>query len=238
MSNDIRKDLKNSVGDYVHSGAKVLIGAIPGIGGALSETFDLVISSPLSKRRDEWIVRICEQLMTLEERVDGFRLENLKDNELFTTIVLNASQIAMRTHQEQKKVALCNACINTALNINIDENKQLIFLNYINELTECDLRLLYFFENPLKRFEEKGLQVNSGYLGGNISQELYRYYPDLQSEKNFINERVKYLYNNRLLDIENLNTIMSGSGIYASRLTELGQEFMRYILLNDNIRNY
>lgn len=46
--------------DNVYRNVKILLSAIPGIGGSAAELFSSIIVPPISKRRDEWIESIAE----------------------------------------------------------------------------------------------------------------------------------------------------------------------------------
>lgn len=228
QENDIRKDLENSGSDYVHSLAKTSLSFIPVVGGAISEVFNLIISEPLSKRRDEWLIKIYNELKQLEEKVESFNIENLKDDDLFISILLKASQMVLKNHQEEKKEALCNAVINTAKTIAIEENEQMIFLNYINELTVWHIKILQYLNNPSKMFSEQGLSKENYYMGAPITP-LLDYFTELSNREDFVKIIVKDLYNKNLITVDGLYTMMAEEGMFASRTSEFGKKFINYI---------
>lgn len=228
---DIRVDLKNSKGDYALSAGKAIVGSVPIVGSVASELLSLVISEPVSKRRDAWMIKLYEELKDLEQVVNGFRIENLKDNEQFVTVVLNATQLAIRNHSEEKLLALKNACINTALKINTDEDKQLIFLNYIEELIPLDIKLLYHFMNPEERCIEKGVNT-SRYGMGLPLNAFYECNKESNIDTNLVLMRMDNLIAKNLLNDFNYNVSCTPEGILSSRLSDLGKEFMEYITKN------
>jgi len=85
---------------------------------------------------------IAERLKAVEVNLDS-----LRDDPAFTTTMLEASQIALRTHQEEKLEALRNAVLNTALGKAPEEDLRAIFLNFVAEFTPTHLFLLKYFEN-------------------------------------------------------------------------------------------
>lgn len=101
--------------DVAHKAAKIVLSGIPWLGGPVAELFNTVIIPPLEKRRNKWIESIAEGLKELEEKVDDFKIENLKDNEMFITTVMHAKQVAIRNHQKEKLAALRNAVLNAGL---------------------------------------------------------------------------------------------------------------------------
>ncbi|SHE89341.1 hypothetical protein [Clostridium fallax] len=231
MEDDIKKDLKSSKVDYVHSIIKNTLSFIPGFGGVASEAFNLVISEPLSKRRDKWLIKIYESLVELQKKVDNFNIESLQNNDQFISILFKATQVAMRNHQHEKLNSLHNACINTATNISIDENEQIMFLNYIDELTIWHLRILDYFNNPIKKLKEKNISENS-YSMGSPMQPLLDYFPELIEKKYLVDIMIEELYRKKLFELNHLKLTMTANGMVAPRLTKFGDDFIRYIEKN------
>lgn len=75
---------------------------------------------------------IAERLYELEKKVNGFRIESLKENQVFLTTVMHATTAALRNHQKEKLEALQNAVLNSAMNIDVDENLQLLFWDLVD----------------------------------------------------------------------------------------------------------
>jgi hypothetical protein len=228
---DIEKDLKNSAGDYVYSVSKGIVSSVPVAGSAISEILFSVISSPIEKRKNEWMIRLSESLFELTKKVDNFNINNLSDNELFITIVSQATQIALRNHRQEKLMALRNAIINTALNIKIAEIEQTTFIQLVDELNILHLRILLFFKNPSQWFIDNNVRRPNIIMGSPLSI-LEIAYSDF-SDNQLTNRLIKDLYNRGLFSTDSLGGIMTESGIYASRLTEYGQRFLNYITIND-----
>ena len=131
--------------DKIHIAGKALISAVPWIGGPAAEIFAAVITQPLSKRKDEWILSIATGLISLKEKVDGFSIESLSQDENFVTTVMHASQVAVRNHHKEKLKALRNAVLNAATTSSKEDNLNLMFIRYIDELTPHHFRVLKFF---------------------------------------------------------------------------------------------
>jgi hypothetical protein len=135
---------KQTAGDVVHA---VVKGAISGIpipiaGGVAAEIFGLVLAPPLSKRRDAWFQSLAERLKGVEAR-----LESLGENPAFVTTVLQATQIALRTHQEEKLEALRNAVVNSTSGQVLEDDKRAVFLNLVDTFTPTHLRIVKYFQN-------------------------------------------------------------------------------------------
>jgi hypothetical protein len=131
---------KPTRGDHVHTVVRAGLSAIPAVGGPTAELFNAVIQPPLSRRRDEWMESVGEKLQELEAR--GVDVKKLSEDEAFVSAVLQATTIAMKTHQREKLDALHNAVLNTALKIDIDEQMQEMFLSLMERFTATHLHVL------------------------------------------------------------------------------------------------
>lgn len=231
MSNNIKKDFDNSDEDVMHTAIKAGLSCIPIVGGGISEIFGKVVVSPIDKRKDEWLIRIYDSLQELQRKVNDFQMESLSENELFISIMARASQIAIMNHQEEKLKALNNAIVNTALNINIEENEQMMFLNMIDTFTPWHLKLIYYFDNPEKRFLDHNI-IKPNTMMGCIEDGLYKFYPNLKNKDEFVNILIKELYNNGILNVQSIDATMTTGGMFASRLTDYGKRFLNYIQIN------
>lgn len=219
---------KTSKGDVAHTLVKAGISSIPVLGSAAAELFALVIAPPLDKRRAEWMNDVADGLKALEQRFEGFRVEDLAGNEAFVSAVLHASQAAIRNHQQEKLEALRNAVLNVAIGKAPEEDVQLMFLNLIDSLTPWHLRILRFFQDPAGFGRTKGLNPDTWMMGG-PSTLLERYYPELSGQRDFYDLVVSDLHARGLFTIPDLHTTMTGHGIFAKRTTGLGDAFLNFI---------
>ena len=138
---------KPGKGDVVHAVVRAGLSSIPAVGGPAVELFQMVFAPPLEKRRDEWMNQVGEALRDLEQE-RGIRLEDLQANDVFIDTVLQATQIAFRSSQEEKRGALRNAIYNAALSNPPEQSLQQIFLDLIDSFTVWHLRILKLFDNP------------------------------------------------------------------------------------------
>jgi hypothetical protein len=111
-----------------------------------SELFGL-LTSPLARRRDDWMEDLERRLRDLERSVEGFRFEDLGQNEQFVSATLVATQAALKTHQTEKLEALRNAVMNVALAKGPTEDLQLMFLNFVDSFPPSHLRLLSYLDD-------------------------------------------------------------------------------------------
>jgi len=129
--------------DVRHATVKGLLAIVPGFGGPASELMGL-LSSPLAQRRDDWFADLARRLRDLEGRVEGFRFENLDQNEQFISATQQATLAAMRTHQAEKLDALKNAVLNIAVGRE-REDRQTNFIALVDRFTPAHLKVLQKF---------------------------------------------------------------------------------------------
>ena len=88
--------------DYFASILKLGISAVPDWGGPASELFGIITAPLLGKRRDEWFEELRLRLNDLSAKVRGLTMESLARNEEFESVILQATQAAIKTHQREK----------------------------------------------------------------------------------------------------------------------------------------
>jgi len=164
--------------------------------------------------------RVAEGLTKLEK--DGINLESLRDNEQFVSIVLHATQIALRTHQEAKLQALRNAILNVAQGKAPDEALQFIFLNLVDAFTEWHVRILKYFQSP---------PAQPNILSGALSDVIERAFPELRGRRDFYRLVWNDLYQSGLVNTrtDSLDTTMTAHGLSQKRTTNLGDQFLAFL---------
>jgi hypothetical protein len=217
-----------SASDVVHAVVKGAVSAVPVVGGVLSETLSLVFSPPLEKRREKWIETLAGAIEEIKHRLDDFSPDKLSQNEAFVTTAMHASQIASRTHQEEKLRALRNAIVNAALPDAPDETKQQIFLEHVDSLTPWHLRILAFFESPESWFQRHNIPRPNITAGGQ-SHILEAGIPELRGQREFYDQIIKDLEARGLMPGGGIHTMVSERGLWQARVTTWGREFLRFI---------
>ncbi len=222
---------KKTKGDVGHPLAKAGLSAIPIIGGSAAELFGSLIVPPLEKRRDEWIKSIADGLTDLEEKVEGFEIGKLKDNPIFVTTVLQATQVALRSHQEEKLKALRNAILNTAAGNAPSDDLQLMFLNFIDAFTPWHLRILTFFQDPKGYSLSRNIKTQD-YRAGDTATLLVRNFPELDLRRSFLEQVIKDLDMRGVMDGGGFHATSSVTEMFQKRTTELGDKFIAFISTN------
>lgn len=228
MNNEEKfKPPKPSAGDAVHAVARAGLGAIPVAGAAATELLNAIVAPPLEKRRNKWMEEIGEALRVLEEKM-GIVMEALQQNEEFIDVALEATRIAIKTSNQEKREALKSAILNSALPNPPEESLQKMFLSFIDTLTVWHLKLLKLFNDPPTYIEKHKVNF-AGYSMGAMSHLVENAFPELRGRRDLYDLIWKDLYSRALVTTEGLHTTMTGSGIIAKRTTEIGKLFLEYI---------
>jgi hypothetical protein len=103
-----------------------------------------------------------------------------------------------------------------------------VFLGYIDSFTPWHIAILKYFEDPAEWVEKHGLKLPSFHMGS-PSTLLEMTFKELQGMHDTYGLFVKDLYARGLLSSDSLDTTMSEAGMYASRTTELGRRFIKFI---------
>ena len=124
--------------DAAHLVASTLIGLIPFVGGA--DLFKFIISPSLEKRREKWMQLVTDAIRELQAQ-PGISIELLRDNEEFTTLLMQTTQAAYKTHLEEKHLQLKNA-VKTALIFDAVFDLKQLYISIIDRLSPTHLSVL------------------------------------------------------------------------------------------------
>ena len=218
MTEDKLQVPKKTKGDAAHAIAKAGLSAIPVIGGSAAELFQNVIQPPLEKRRIEWMQQVGEKIQELEE--NGLKIEDLQENEEFISAVMHASQIALKTHKNEKLKALRNAILNIAKGQAPEETLQNIFLNLIDSFTELHICILKLFQNP-----EPPPNLSMGGLSDVIEHNI----KELRGRQDLYDQIWMDLYSHGLVNTDNLHVTMTVHSLRQKRTTGMGDAFLKFI---------
>lgn len=218
---------EKSLGDLAYVSAKVIFSKIPLVGAPAAELLSLIVTPPLEKRRTEWLENVGAKLKELEDK-KSISLDDLRDNEAFIDMVLQATQVALRTSQREKRDALKNAVMNAAQSDSPEVTLQQIFIHYVDTFTVWHIKLLELFGDPPSWFMRNDRKFPNMQMGG-LSHILEYAYPDLKGKRELYDQIWKDLYTRGLVSTDSLHITISESGLKAKRLTEMGQQFMSFI---------
>jgi hypothetical protein len=221
---EIPKQPKKSAGDVAYGIAKAAAGVVHPAAGAAAELVGMLFGPPIEKRREKWLNELADAVREVQKQV-----ANPESNEEWVTVALRATEIAMRTHQQEKIAALKNAVINSALSNNLGETIHQILLNYIEVLTPWHLTILHYCNDPEKWRQQHGLP-HANITFGSAATMLESSIPELSGRRPFYDLLISDLSQRGLLTSGDWShTTMSLQGIVASRTTDLGREFLAFI---------
>ena len=221
--------IKKSMTDVTREFGRAIVSAIPVAGGPIQVAFENIFTSPLEKRKDAWLNQLAGAINEVQDRVSELTPEKLAENDAFVTVVMQASQIAIRNHQQVKLEALRNIVLNAALPNPPHEDEQLVFLNLIDQFTSWHIRVLSFLNDPIRWVELNNLSKPNWEMGS-IANVLEQYMPDLRGKRDMYDQIIFDLQNHGLLTQGHfLHGLMTGSGLASSRTTALGRRFITFI---------
>jgi hypothetical protein len=134
--------------------------------------YNKIAGDPARERLENWVAKLADDLVDHQEKTNEIDFSKLDQDPLFQTILRRAAWAAMNDHQKEKLKALRNAVINSARSIHLDENRQLLFLNLIDRMTELHVRVLIFLRDPAKPLREMGVRDRRG----SLREHLLKYF--------------------------------------------------------------
>lgn len=143
--------------------------------------------------------------------------------------MMQASQAAIRNHSEEKLQALRNAVLNTAMPNSPDESMQQMFVQLVDTFTEWHIRILKLFQDPRGWFETNNREPPDFAITSSIGQLLTSAYPELKDRRELYDLIFGELESKGLYSGGGPHAMMSASGAFAKRTSELGDRFIQFI---------
>lgn len=214
--------------DYGHAAIRAGLNVIPLAGGPLSVAFETVFSSPIEKRKEKWLMQLSPTIEEICSKISDLTPEKLSQNELFISAYLQASNIAVRTHQTEKLNALINAVKNTVINETLDETKKLIFIRLIDDLTPLHFKVLHFLAFSKDYIDKlnKLNPPNTTVYWGSLANVWDKLFSDIKSHDNLIELIISDLHKFGLIRITSFD--QAGT---SSASTKIGNQFISFIEL-------
>lgn len=125
--------------DLIYSAANLLL-ASTGVGGQL---FQEILRSPYQRRVEEWQIKITDTVNAIQQEF-GLSVKELSEKPAFVTILISATQVALRTHHERKLETLQKIVAKAAdlTKEEIDKSLLEVFVRYVDELTPLHMLIL------------------------------------------------------------------------------------------------
>ena len=189
----------------------------------------MVFGPPLERRRDEWFKRLSEAVNEIQASVAELSTEKLSENEVFVTTAIHATQIALRTHREEKLEALRNAVVNAPQAGAPDETLQQIFLNCVDTLTPMHLRILTVLHDPNFTVDghKQAWPVRMEWKAA--MQVLFELIPEMKGQREFYDLIFADLQQRGLLKPTSPHQMVAPGGALPPQTTDIGKRFLQFI---------
>lgn len=207
--------------EMVKGATKVGVSWFVSGGSPLITILDELKSGEYQRRFDDFKDKVEEQITMIKD----VQLQQLKDNQLFATVLYIAGQLALKTN-ETKRQLLANAVVNTH-SCTLSEDSVVILLNCFEKYTIRHLRLLRFLQNP-KEFQRKDYYMTTSTM---------RIYYDYYSKDNEELDRiiVRDLYDDGMITTDSLFVTASVDGCLEKKTSRLGDAMINFFGINNNL---
>jgi len=186
--------------DKVHRLVRATLGALPLFSGTAVELLNALIEPPIERRRSVWMEQVTVAINEIHQRL-GIDLENFKNNEEFISILIQASQIALKNHQTEKLELLRNVLVNSFNNGSLSTDKKFTFLHLLDQYTPTHILLLEEFKKGCLWVTSKTNNFNSNY---ETAKSLSRKFEIPNLSNQFIYQVISDLDSKKLLHMMNL----------------------------------
>jgi len=221
---------KDDYTDIIYKLVKGSLGSIPLAGSVVAEIFGFILTEPITKRKTRWMELVVDKLNDLEERNNGL-INGLRENDEFISFLLESSQIALKTHQEEKLTILKNVISNFIMETPEDYDKKYSFLKIIEEITPSHIEILNY------------IHINELEINENINgfPQLYeKYFKSRKIDKFYFRKCVFDLEKQSLIRInKDFNDYFDGTGYVSTdegapsiKILDIGKEFVQFIKEN------
>lgn len=207
--------------------AKAVLAAVPVLGAPSLEILSLIVAPSVAGRRNEWFKEIAAALDELEKTVAGFKVENLVNDEAFVSAALQATRIAIGTHQQEKRELLRTALLNIAVGKGPREELQQAYLNAIDAFSPSHVKVLKFFWTGQSDLNRAGLSNPlQPYAIGTFGKAIGELHPELKGQDEFLQLIMTDLLNRGLSKVARPDAAFPQQ----PAVTNMGIEFLRFIL--------
>ena len=88
---------------------------VPILGPATVHIVSQFLMPAYQRRQEEWFKELADGLEEAERKIEGFSVKSLVQDEAFVSATIQATRMAVSTHQREKRTMLRNAVLNIAL---------------------------------------------------------------------------------------------------------------------------
>lgn len=184
-----------------------------------AQLIDWILPSPIEARRQEFMEDVAFVVRETAKRIDDVTPEKLSKNEAFVSALMQASRIAMSSHNKDKREYLRKALLNIATGEMIDETKQRIFLNAVEAFTPAHVRVVHLMWKPQVSWGTQSMAQRQWIHAVEIAV------PGLKGEEHLVRAIFTDVTNRGFSNLGRPDQPFPAMGV-----TNLGAEFCRFIL--------
>jgi len=200
---------------------------IPGLNDILS------LFSPIKERNERWMHSVAGAIKELQNK-SNIEIEELANNEAFCSILLQATEIAIKNHQAEKIQYLSNALVSFGEAVSPDVDRSFKYMSLIDEMTVSHVKILQVLDkhlDQLKRYKSlESIYEEIIRLEGEIfSRSDFRIFlGDLQSKRlvvlGSVDDYPEYQSGNDMM-------LLESSIEKPLTVTKFGRDFLEFIKL-------
>jgi hypothetical protein len=231
MSSDLTPP-EPSASDRIHTAIRAGVSAVPVVGGPAVELLNALIPPPLARRQAEWAERVAAALDELH-RVDPERYIRLQEDEGFISVVLHATQAALRASRLEKRQLLASAVENSASGSPLPTDYQTLFIRYLDELPLLHILVLRLFAehgNEIGRTESYAdlLQLTCTYVDVRLTRDQFRLLCDDLTRRTLLRISVGMREDDDVVSGMYISSNGSDSAPFV-RVTDIGHKFLDFV---------
>ena len=207
--------------------AKGAISLIPWAGPFLAEFLDLAKENVMDRRQKEWMALVNDKFDLLQKRID-----ELSSDEFYVSVVQKTSYYAMQAYQEEKRALFANIIYNAAT-IDLEQDRQMLFIDLLNHYTLFAVKLLDFLScshyHEDDYIQSRGMSTCYTYPAEEkFFDYLRKANPDF-SDSSYVAILYRQLMRDGLVEDFDFSIPQRPNHMRKKRTTALGDAFLDYI---------
>ena len=189
----------------------------------------MLVEPKYVKRERIWVQAVADDMQRLTDRVETIEVEQLAENDRFVTTMMQATEVALRTYEEEKLDVLRHACIHSALATEeFAEQYERAFVRYIDELSPLHLQVLAYLADPYGWFDRHAIEKQHFMAAPRLAAFALAL-PELHADEELRELVLRELAQRGLADTGMLSGIVSENAVYTPVVSEHGRRFLAFI---------
>jgi hypothetical protein len=206
------------------------VAVVPIVGGAAETLLDALVTPKVTQRRDTWFATLGATVQELLDWKAGLEIDEMQQSDRLVNTILQTSEIALRTTEEEKLAALRAACIRAALPTEVGDVYERVFVRWIDELLPLHMQVLTYMEDPIGWFERNGIE-RQHYMGAARMAPFNVAMPKLAADGPLRDLVLRDLDQRGLADVGAMSALVSENAVFSPVVKDLGRKFLRFIRL-------